>query len=141
MMVYAVSRWLNESRNREVIPWSTIEKEPSAELRPDQKDQDSLPPYPQLDAILERYVERFEAVDDIVAAGFEEETVRWVTRRVDLNEWKRQQAAPGISCHHQGLRGREANSHRSAVSPVNGRPDCGAGKRLRDSGDGSMIRR
>ncbi len=96
MMVYAVSRWLNESRGREIIPWATIDKAPSAELRPNQKDQDSLPPYPVLDAILERYVERFEAIDDIVAAGFDEETVRWVARRVDLNEWKRQQAAPGI---------------------------------------------
>jgi len=96
MMVYSVSRWLNEDRGREVIPWSTIEKPPSAELRPDQKDQDSLPPYDILDAILERYVERFEAVADIIAAGFDEELVRWVTRRVDLNEWKRQQAAPGI---------------------------------------------
>ena len=97
MMVYGVSRWLNESRAREIIPWATIEKAPSAELRPDQKDQDSLPPYPVLDAILERYVEKFEAVDDIVETGdFDEETVRWVARRVDLNEWKRQQAAPGI---------------------------------------------
>ncbi|MCB1090582.1 MAG: NAD(+) synthase, partial [Verrucomicrobiae bacterium] len=93
-MVYEVSRWLN--REREIIPWNTIDKAPSAELRPDQKDQDSLPPYDILDAILERYVERHWSTDEIVADGFDPETVRWVARAVDINEWKRQQAAPGI---------------------------------------------
>jgi NAD+ synthase (glutamine-hydrolysing) len=92
--VYEVSRWIN--REREVIPWSTIEKPPSAELRPDQKDQDTLPPYDVLDKILELYVEQQLSADEIVAHGFEETTVRWIQRRVDLNEWKRQQAAPGI---------------------------------------------
>lgn len=92
--VYAVSRWLN--REREIIPWATIDKAPSAELRPDQKDQDSLPPYDILDAILERYVEEHWSTDEIVADGYDEDTVRWVARAVDLNEWKRQQAAPGI---------------------------------------------
>ena len=93
-MVYEVSRWLN--REREIIPWNTIDKAPSAELRPDQKDQDSLPPYDILDAILERYVERHWSTDEIVADGYDPETVRWVARAVDINEWKRQQAAPGI---------------------------------------------
>ncbi|MBB5352291.1 NAD+ synthetase [Haloferula luteola] len=92
--VYEVCRWLN--REREVIPWSTIDKPPSAELRPDQKDQDTLPEYEVLDAILEMYVERQCSVDEIVEAGYEESLVRWIQRRVDLNEWKRQQAAPGI---------------------------------------------
>jgi NAD+ synthetase len=92
--VYQVSRWLN--REREVIPWATIEKPPSAELRPDQKDQDTLPPYDTLDAILELYVEHHLATDDIIARGFDESTVRWIQRRVDLNEWKRHQAAPGL---------------------------------------------
>lgn len=92
--VYEVARWLN--REREIIPWTTIEKAPSAELRPDQKDQDTLPPYEILDAILERYVEQHWSTDEIVADGFAAETVRWVARAVDLNEWKRQQAAPGI---------------------------------------------
>lgn len=92
--VYAVSRWLN--REREIIPWATIDKAPSAELRPDQKDQDSLPPYEILDAILERYVERHWSTDEIVADGYDADTVRWVARAVDINEWKRQQAAPGI---------------------------------------------
>ncbi len=92
--VYEVSRWIN--REREIIPWNTIDKPPSAELRPDQKDQDTLPPYEILDAILEQYVEQHLSADEIIANGFEESTVRWIQRRVDLNEWKRQQAAPGL---------------------------------------------
>lgn len=92
--VYDVCRWLN--REREVIPWNTIDKPPSAELRPDQKDQDTLPEYDLLDRILEAYVERQHSVDEIVEMGYEESMVRWIQRRVDLNEWKRQQAAPGI---------------------------------------------
>lgn len=92
--VYEVSRWVN--RERELIPWNTIEKPPSAELRPDQKDEDSLPPYEVLDAILERYVEKHWSTEEIVADGFDAEMVRWVARAVDINEWKRQQAAPGI---------------------------------------------
>lgn len=92
--VYEVSRWLN--RDREIIPWNTIEKPPSAELRPDQKDQDTLPPYEILDAILELYVEHQLSSDEIIGRGYEENTVRWIQRRVDLNEWKRHQAAPGL---------------------------------------------
>ena len=92
--VYEVSRWLN--RKREIIPWNTIEKAPSAELRPNQTDQDTLPPYDTLDAILELYVEHHLSTDEIISRGFEESMVRWIQRRVDLNEWKRHQAAPGI---------------------------------------------
>jgi NAD+ synthase (glutamine-hydrolysing) len=92
--VYELSRWIN--REREIIPWNTIEKPPSAELRPDQKDQDTLPPYDVLDGILELYVERHLSAEEIVEHGYEETTVRWIQRRVDLNEWKRQQAAPGL---------------------------------------------
>jgi NAD+ synthetase len=92
--VYEVSRWVN--REREIIPWNTIDKPPSAELRPDQKDQDTLPPYEVLDAILELYVEHHLAPDEIISRGYEEHTVRWIQRRVDLNEWKRHQAAPGL---------------------------------------------
>ena len=92
--VYEVSRWIN--RDREIIPWNTIDKPPSAELRPDQKDQDTLPPYEILDGILELYVENQLSADEIISRGFEETTVRWVQRRVDLNEWKRHQAAPGL---------------------------------------------
>ncbi len=92
--VYEVCRWIN--REREIIPWNTIDKPPSAELRPDQKDQDTLPPYEILDGILELYVERQLSTDEIIARGHEENSVRWIQRRVDLNEWKRQQAAPGL---------------------------------------------
>jgi NAD+ synthase (glutamine-hydrolysing) len=93
--VFEVARWLN--RNGEVIPWNTIEKPPSAELRPDQKDEDTLPPYEVLDGILELYVEKQCSPEEIIENhGFEEEVVLWVQRQVDLNEWKRHQAAPGI---------------------------------------------
>jgi len=92
--VFEVSRWIN--REREIIPWNTIEKPPSAELRPDQKDQDTLPPYEILDQILELYVEHQLGADEIVSRGFDEATVHWIQRRVDLNEWKRHQAAPGL---------------------------------------------
>ena len=93
-MVYRLARWIN--REREVIPEATIEKSPSAELRPDQKDEDSLPPYDVLDEILERYVVESESVDQIIAAGFEKETVWRIARLIDLNEYKRRQAAPGL---------------------------------------------
>jgi NAD+ synthase (glutamine-hydrolysing) len=92
--VFALCRWLN--REREVIPWNTISKPPSAELRPDQKDEDSLPPYDLLDAILQRYVEEGQTRAELVAAGYDEAIVKDVARKVDLNEYKRKQMAPGI---------------------------------------------
>lgn len=93
-LVFDLARWRN--RNGEVIPWNTITKPPSAELRPDQKDTDSLPPYETLDAILERYIEGDMGPDEIVADGFDPELVRRVVRMVDRNEYKRRQAAPGV---------------------------------------------
>src|SRR3954447_26324628 len=93
-MIYELARFMN--RERETIPRSTIDKPPSAELKPDQKDQDTLPPYDILDEILRLYVEENLSARDIVAHGFDEKTVRWVQRRVDINEYKREQAAPGI---------------------------------------------
>ena len=92
--IYDLARWIN--RNREIIPADTITKPPSAELKPDQRDQDTLPPYELLDEILQLYVEEAMTARDIIARGFDEKTVRWVARRVDLNEWKREQAAPGL---------------------------------------------
>jgi NAD+ synthetase len=80
----------------EIIPRSTIDKPPSAELKPNQKDQDTLPPYEILDQILQLYVEENLSARDIIARGFDEKTVRWVQRRVDLNEYKREQAPPGL---------------------------------------------
>jgi NAD+ synthase (glutamine-hydrolysing) len=101
-MVYELARWINSDysarsgANREIIPRSTIEKAPSAELKPNQKDQDTLPPYEILDKILQLYVEENLSARDIIARGFDEKTVRWVQRRVDLNEYKREQSAPGL---------------------------------------------
>jgi NAD+ synthase (glutamine-hydrolysing) len=93
-LVYRLAEWRNGAG--EVIPPSTIEKPPSAELRPDQKDSDSLPPYDLLDQVLTRYVEEDHSVTDIVADGFEADLVRKVARLVDRNEYKRRQAAPGV---------------------------------------------
>lgn len=92
--VYALAHWVN--REREIIPWNTIKKAPSAELRPDQKDEDSLPPYPVLDAILKRYIEEGQSSTEIIEAGYATDIVRDVIRKVDLNEYKRKQAAPGL---------------------------------------------
>jgi NAD+ synthase (glutamine-hydrolysing) len=94
-LVYRLSEYVNS--RREVIPRATIEKPPSAELRPDQKDSDSLPPYEVLDAVLEDYVEDAHSADLIAAdRGFDIETVKRVIRMVDRAEYKRQQAAPGV---------------------------------------------
>src|SRR5258708_3782439 len=93
-MVYRVARWLN--RKRAVIPESSITKVPSAELRPNQTDQDTLPPYEVLDGILKLYIEEWKEVDEIVAAGFDRELVGRILKLVDTNEFKRRQAAPTI---------------------------------------------
>lgn len=94
--VYAISNYINEVREqREVIPVSSIQKAPSAELAPNQFDQDTLPPYPLLDAILEGLVEREESVATL-SQKFPAETVRWVAVRLDRNEFKRRQLPPGI---------------------------------------------
>src|ERR1700758_593435 len=93
-MVYRLAKWIN--REREIIPVSSITKPPSAELRPNQTDQDSLPPYDVLDAILDAYVVKGKTLSEIVAAGFDESTVKRVVRLIDFNEYKRRQAAPGL---------------------------------------------
>jgi len=93
-MVYRLAHHIN--REGEIIPEASITKPPSAELRPNQTDQDTLPPYDLLDAILERYVERALSVEEIAAMGYDRDTVRWVARAVDRNEFKRKQAAPGL---------------------------------------------
>jgi len=94
--VYKLSRWRNiQPGGAEFIPEAVIERPPSAELREDQTDQDSLPPYDELDAILERFIEGEQSQADIVAAGFAAETVRRVARLVLANEFKRRQSAPG----------------------------------------------
>lgn len=93
-LVYELARWRN--KDGEVIPQGSIDKAPSAELRPGQLDSDSLPPYEELDAILDRYVERDMGVDAIVDDGYDRRLVTSITRMVDRNEYKRRQAAPGV---------------------------------------------
>lgn len=93
-LVYRLARWCN--RNGEVIPQRVIERPPSAELAPDQKDSDSLPDYSELDPILMRYVEQDQGAEEIIAAGFDETVVRRIIRMVDAAEHKRRQAPPGV---------------------------------------------
>lgn len=95
--VYDMCRWLNEEYyQKEIIPNSIITKEPSAELRPDQKDSDSLPDYGTLDTILQYYLEDQSSIEEIVARGFDENLVHKILRLVDINEHKRFQSAPGL---------------------------------------------
>ncbi len=94
MMIYKLARWLN--REREIIPAATIEKPPSAELRPNQRDQDTLPPYEILDPILDLLIEEGLSAEEISERGFDATTVRWVVKRVAQNEYKRAQAVPGL---------------------------------------------
>ena len=96
MMVYDLARYINEREGKEVIPESTIEKPPSAELKPNQKDQDVLPPYVVLDGIINAYVEQRKSVRDIIALGYRPEVVMEVINLIDRNEYKRHQAAPGL---------------------------------------------
>ena len=94
--VFRLSRRLNERAGRELIPVSTIERPPSAELRDNQKDEDSLPPYDVLDRVLEEYVERDRSREELVESGFDAELVARVVKLVDLAEYKRRQAPPGV---------------------------------------------
>lgn len=93
-VVYDLANYIN--RQQEIIPWATIEKAPSAELKPNQVDQDTLPPYPVLDEILNYYIEENLSADEIIDLGYEPETVRWILKTVNRNEYKRKQAAPGL---------------------------------------------
>ncbi len=93
-IVYELAEYVNEKGER--IPKVIIGKAPSAELKPDQKDQDTLPPYPVLDGILQYYIEEGYSLEEIIALNFDPETVEWVARTVDRNEYKRRQAAPGL---------------------------------------------
>ncbi len=96
MMVYDLAHHINDLHGKKVIPERVITKAPSAELRPDQKDEDSLPPYSLLDPILELYLEKNCSPSEIVAEGYDEETVKQVVRMVDVSEYKRRQAAAGL---------------------------------------------
>ena len=107
MRVFAMARWRNlhdpYGTGQEPIPERIITRPPSAELRPDQTDQDSLPPYELLDAIIERYMENDQSIADIVAAGYSADDVERVTRLIQINEYKRRQAPPGIRVTHRSF--------------------------------------
>ncbi|MFA7382760.1 MAG: NAD+ synthase [Desulfurivibrionaceae bacterium] len=117
-LVYALCRHLNQSR--EIIPWRTIDKPPSAELAPNQKDEDDLPPYPVLDAILAAYLEEHRSIAEIVAMGFARPVVEDVVRRILANEYKRKQAALGLKvtskAFGQGRRYPTAEGYREGFS-------------------------
>ena len=95
-MVYKLANFINEKASREIIPSTTLSKPPSAELRPDQTDQDSLPPYPELDALLRAMVEEGQTRQELAARGFNEKTAAWVSNAIARSEYKRRQAAPGL---------------------------------------------
>jgi NAD+ synthase (glutamine-hydrolysing) len=102
-MVYDLCRWKNRKAGRVVIPEEMFSKEPSAELKPGQKDTDSLPPYPQLDRILKAYIENDESFDEILSLGLDAERVRKVIRMIDRSEYKRRQSPPGIKITERAL--------------------------------------
>ena len=95
-LVYELARLVNEKAGKELIPRTILERPPTAELKPDQKDEDTLPPYPLLDKVLEAYIENDRSAPEIVAEGFDESLVRRIVDMVDRNEYKRRQAPPGI---------------------------------------------
>jgi len=102
-LVYELAKYRNQVAGFDLIPKRILTKAPSAELKPDQKDTDSLPPYEVLDPILQAYVEQDLPFDEIVSQGFEPELVEKVIRLVDGNEYKRRQAAPGIKISHRAF--------------------------------------
>ncbi len=94
--VWRLARYLNERAGRELIPQSIIERAPSAELRDDQLDEDSLPPYPELDKVLEAYVEEDRSRDELTSDGFDPDVVERALALIDRAEYKRRQAPPGV---------------------------------------------
>jgi NH3-dependent NAD+ synthetase len=130
--VWEMSRWINKHEGREVIPTSSIEKVPSAELRPNQTDQDSLPPYELLDAILHRYIEEEKGVGEIIAEGFDPAIVTRVIKMCDRSEYKRRQAAPGLKVTSRafgfGRRMPIAQKYEPLAPPRHGEPAPVEGK-------------
>jgi NAD+ synthase (glutamine-hydrolysing) len=102
-LVYELTKYKNRNEGREIIPKSVLIKPPSAELRPDQKDEDSLPPYPVLDPILQAYVEEDKGLEEIKKMGFKERMIKEVINLVDRNEYKRRQSPPGVKISHRAL--------------------------------------
>ena len=117
-LVYELCRYRNTIGDAPVIPQSVIDKPPSAELRPDQKDEDSLPPYSVLDPILKAYVEDDYAFDDIVAMGYHPDTVKQIITLVDRNEYKRRQSPPGIKITPRNFGRDPPHAHRQPLPPL-----------------------
>ena len=102
-LVYELAKFRNKIEGKTVIPKNVFIKPPSAELRPNQKDEDSLPPYPVLDPILQAYVEEDKGLEEISKMGFKENLIKEVIRMVDRNEYKRRQSPPGVKITHRAL--------------------------------------
>jgi NAD+ synthase (glutamine-hydrolysing) len=102
-LVYELAQNRNKREKKEVIPRNVFLKPPSAELRPNQKDEDSLPPYSVLDPILRAYVEEDKGLEEIKKMGFDEGMIKEVIRMVDINEYKRRQSPPGVKITHRAL--------------------------------------
>ena len=102
-VVYQLAEFRNEKAGKEIIPKRVFLKAPSAELKPDQKDEDTLPPYPSLDPILQAYVEEDKDLEEIAKTGFEPQMIKEVIRMVDRNEYKRRQSPPGVKITHRAL--------------------------------------
>jgi NAD+ synthase (glutamine-hydrolysing) len=102
-LVYELTDFRNKRDGKAVIPQNIVRKAPSAELRPNQKDEDSLPPYPTLDPILQAYVEEDKDLEEIAKLGFKENMIKEVIRMVDRNEYKRRQSPPGVKITHRAL--------------------------------------
>jgi NAD+ synthase (glutamine-hydrolysing) len=102
-LVYELTKFRNKKEGKDLIPKSVFVKPPSAELRPNQKDEDSLPPYPVLDPILQAYVEEDKGLEEIAKMGFKESMIKEVINLVDRNEYKRRQSPPGVKITHRAL--------------------------------------
>ncbi len=125
--VYDLCRYVNSTAGREIVPEGVITKPPSAELRPDQRDDQSLPPYEVLDPILELYIEHDRTAGEIVELGHDEAVVRRITRLVDIAEYKRRQCPPGVRVSTQGVRQGPPAADHQRLPRLSGR----AGGRLR----------
>jgi NAD+ synthase (glutamine-hydrolysing) len=102
-LVYELTKFRNKKEGKAIVPKNVFVKPPSAELRPDQKDEDSLPPYPVLDPILQAYVEEDKGVEEIAKMGFKESMIKEVIQMVDRNEYKRRQSPPGVKITQRAL--------------------------------------
>ena len=122
LLVYRLCRERNDRAGRELIPEAVLTKPPSAELRPDQRDDQSLPPYEELDPIIEAYVEQDRTAGELVEAGFDPALVQRIVRLIDLAEYKRRQTPPGRPRHHQGLRQGPPPPHHQPLPRLTARP-------------------